>query len=89
MTTKEILRRAKRKIEAGWCKGYYERQGSCCADGALILAARHFDERHKARSALRAVVGRQWSRIEHWNDAKERTKRQVLEAFDKAIASCG
>ncbi len=92
------LRRAARIIrERGWHRGTLRSQtGAVCALGALRIACRNdvfsvctFDRVYEgaAQSFGRAVgldpIGYD-SEIASWNDCDERTKPQVIRAFERA-----
>jgi hypothetical protein len=86
---KEILVKAKDILcTKGWIQGTFEKDGACCALGALgnatgDVAGCYFDE-VEAEHVLRRVVPN--GRIVAFNDTPGRTKEEVLEAFDQAIA---
>jgi hypothetical protein len=102
MTPKELLEKAKKTIqEKGWTQGAYKRgpnaEGGFCMYGAIYEAAgvmtssdgpdiiptgKLADSIHAARNALVRAVGNPIA----YNDAAGRTKDQVLEVFDDAIA---
>lgn len=97
-TAREVLMEARRLIdEKGWTQNTFARDKSgepvvpdaycavCfCSTGAIARAAQDDDllVRMEARRRLRAVID---SSIPDWNDNPERTKDQVLAAFDQAI----
>lgn len=58
-----------------------------CAMGAIIASMdEDIERRDEAACAVRRIVGES---LTCWNDAPERTHEEVLDAFDRAIASCG
>jgi hypothetical protein len=102
MNTAEILRKARALIETkGWTQHAIGRrpdgspihladnlpQASCfCAEGAILMVAGlSYGRREFTRSAgtVDRAVG---LRLHQWNDAPGRTREEVLDAFDKAIA---
>ena len=91
MTTAEILRGAKEKIEKhGWIQNSYgSDEIGFCSSGAIqsfVGLPRNQCARlcHPAMIAVRNAVGEYC--IPEWNDRPGRTKEEVLAAFDKAIA---
>lgn len=97
MTTVELLKAARAKIEQGWCQGTMakEQRGrmrgpkesySCswCVLGALAAAStlEELNPYRTARTLMEAVVA---PSLSAWNDAPGRTQAEVLAAFDKAI----
>lgn len=93
MKLSEILRAGKANIEArGWCQGdqmaiFGPDGGPCCVATAMpkgdafansLLAVDLFKE----ANGISPMVG-----IGTWNDAPERTKEEVLAAYDKAITA--
>lgn len=97
-TTKEILVAARALIaEKGWCTGVMARDANghavgeqdsnaaCyCVLGALTAA--NGDEIPNSVYVAFAYANGAESIVD-WNDVKGRTKEEVLEAFDKAIAA--
>lgn len=103
MTTLEVLRGARAKIAQGWCQGTAARDangvtsscfmelGACswCAIGAIYGAA-PVDELGEASAdaAIAALVTHvPGNAIAPWNDSPSRTQAEVLELFDRAIAT--
>jgi hypothetical protein len=97
MSVVEVLKRAKERIERGWCRGQFAvnahnepvselSQEACrwCTSGAFYAVCNDMDERNMARDVFRKVIDDE--NITRWNDSPGRTKREVLAAFDKAIA---
>lgn len=99
-TTAQVLQEARALIEAGWCQGPFYRleQGAeqYCAIGAVRRVVGTDYEtfgyvRHDPAEAALSLVAR---RISHgtfccaiaYNDARGRTKEQVLALFDRALA---
>jgi hypothetical protein len=95
-TTKQVLIAAKWILEnKGWCQGYYRKnaQGqdvyddaqasSFCSIGAIwAVKATNSNLISEAVKLLDKASG---SNTVFWNDALDRTKKEVLEGFDKAI----
>jgi hypothetical protein len=103
-TTKDILVEARDLIEKGWCQGDGARGATgkvvrpldpdavCfCAVGAIDRVCEGDDLlREEAWHRLRlGIFGDIRGPIVKWNDAPERTKPEVLAAFQKAIDSLG
>lgn len=93
-TTLEILIGARAIVERGWSQraGYRNASGHVCfaADAthhcpiaAILVSSHPVASSEKAIEALRQVTGQ--PNIVAWSDAPERTKAEVLEAFDEAI----
>lgn len=88
-TPKAILKHAAKLIEErGWCRGDYEDDdGRLCLIGAIRLASTGSSNRHNHRTedAYRAF---RWaeniSDAVYWNDARSRSKHQVIKALLKA-----
>lgn len=95
----EILQRIRAKVSKYWIKGSYARdvRGNSVASGAdsackwcLVgaVASECSEEsiatRHALTHAINKIIGTGWS-IEAWNDAKGRTKEEVLDVIDKVI----
>jgi hypothetical protein len=93
-TTLEVLRDAKGYIiRYGWCQGYEVNDlGQACAMGALDRVCGDPYSTLKAADLLAAHLQKDWRRntqsssdIVDYNDARGRTKRQILGLFDQAI----
>lgn len=87
MSTAGVLRAARALLERqGWCQGVYRNMnGSYCAAGALRAVCDDFSTNNSAAVLiLRSVPGALL--LSDWNDAPERTRDEILEAFSKAIA---
>ena len=88
MRDHEILRKAADLIEEeGHCKGGLKRDGRYCALGALAMAATG-DVKNLVSPATRALSryidpegGGLSSQITNWNDNKERTADEVINAL--------
>ncbi|MGB3937522.1 MAG: hypothetical protein WBL29_17635 [Burkholderiales bacterium] len=78
------LRKARELVKRGWCQGASKRGRAHCAWHAVAIGEHYQD----ATYYLGRAVGtdRTGSCIVDWNDAKDRTKAQVVAAFTKAIA---
>lgn len=90
-TAKVLEKARKRLIDNGWCQGWAgSPNGPACASGAIQFTAREIRDWESgslraddARKALRKAIGKKY--ITDWNDARTRTKKQVLGAFTRAI----
>lgn len=79
----------------GWHRGWFTNgHGGFCAAGAIHMVCSGSASLAKvagtarakrAKAALKKIVNEPM--LGPWNDAEGRTKRQVLSAFDRAIAS--
>lgn len=94
MKTSQILRDAKATIQKyGWMKGLYgdERRGFCILGAVMYqMEAPETGITTAAIDELAKVVGipKQMSaQIAWWNDSPARTKAQVYDVFDQAIAN--
>ena len=100
MTTAEVLRAARAKIEQGWCQGesargsrgtYIDPAASeaqeWCPLGALdyVCYRNAYSYYDGARTALAKAM--RSASVSDWNDMLGRTKEEVLAAFDRAIAA--
>ena len=96
---KEVLVKARSKIEQGWCQGASARgRGGrtdvACADDAArewcalgaILAVCGPGPEYQFVDAFMVNAGVQ--HITVWNDRPGRTQAEVLAAFDRAIEAC-
>jgi hypothetical protein len=90
------LREARALIERGWTQGAFARHAngrvigcesesaSCfCMAGAIMRVTPSIYSFERFIEPLCVVIGDR--RLDHWNDAPERTQAEVLAAFDKAI----
>lgn len=81
---KNVLKKATDRVRRGWLQdALHDYRGNVCALGAIECSTRSYDLRQDAEIALRRVIG--YPFIDRWNDARGRTKDQVVEAFRKAI----
>lgn len=91
MNAVDILRGARALIEKQWCQGY-DTYGYCVIT-ALGYSERRLNapyaECQAARGALRIAIDAHLhcGIIFRWNDAPERTKEDVLAAYDRAITA--
>lgn len=100
MSTADVLRKAKVKIEQGWCQLASARDASgnpvhpgspsaCefCMTGAIEAAAGMMsrNEYLDLSKHVRSSLPVQALGIPSWNDSRLRTKEEVLAVFDKAI----
>jgi len=70
------LMNGRRRIERGWCQGVLNRGDEVCAIGAM--------KDHIALEMLMEAHGK--TGLIDWNDEPGRTKEDVLELYDRAIA---
>jgi hypothetical protein len=81
----ELLVGGRANVAKGWCQNVYRRGDNVCILGAIGFSNAKFNE-----ISWRAVVfleqATHWRDISQWNDESDRTKEQVLAAFDTAIA---
>lgn len=99
MTSVEVLRAARAKIEIGWTQGSYARDkhgnrvseisplATCwCLLGACCaqFEGAIIINEHAVTRFLQFATG--CSKLEAWNDTNGRTAGEVLSAFDRAIA---
>jgi hypothetical protein len=92
MTVVDQLKTARRRIARKWGQGAYYKDGAYCAVGALEPTG-DYVERYApdAFGLLSAIVAPDENvpmsgHVIQWNDQPQRTKAEVLEAFDVAIA---
>jgi hypothetical protein len=88
---KRVLRRAREMVKAGWCQKWAEqidpwrRIHSRCASRAIEDAANELRlDDFVPLALLTKVIGTPYN-IPMWNDAENRSKADVLAAFDKAM----
>lgn len=89
----EILLAAKRKISdpEAWGKGRRNidrAMNTCCIAEAIEECAPHSRERRRAVLAIYNAAGleMQWGNLVEWNDAPERTHKEVLAVITLAAA---
>jgi hypothetical protein len=89
----EVLQKLGRVIdllasEERWCKGIAETPGGRrCLMGAIRKAEGHLLLEPVVLEAIREVTGRNYWRIESFNDAKATSHALVLEVLDRASAN--
>jgi hypothetical protein len=94
VTTVQVLRKARRLIKRGWCKGImrryrYGKVVGHCALGAIVDAiGSPYGPKHNDAVGRFENVIRTNSSITTWNDSPFRRKAEVLAAFDRAIKAC-
>lgn len=91
-TTLQILKAARNKVAdpLDWGQGPRLRRGrfqSCCAAEAIEEVVEASPERIRAYRAFANAAGIDVQRIPEWNDAPERTHKEVMAAFNLAIAT--
>ena len=84
------LMRGRSRIERGWCQGKMASPTGVCAIGALSGAVVYGHEAERAVKILNLAIGegssQSWHDVIRWNDAPGRTKEEVLDLYDRAIA---
>lgn len=83
-----ILKRARGFIADGWCQGSMYIGDSVCLVGGVDRAAQNSSDYHAVLLYLQLFLPDRAMYLTSWNDRPERTKEEVLELYDKAIASC-
>lgn len=82
------LREARERIKGGWCQGTARQtiagQDHYCLVAALFQSRRALSAQYRAENIIRALIGD--TVIHAWNDKPGRTKSQVLDLIDRAIA---
>lgn len=97
MSALQVLEGARRRLETGWVQGFFaaDENGdgvdvnsplACrwCSGGAIRVESDEDGVYYAARCLLTTAI--ESISIADWNDEPGRTKEEVLEAFDKAIA---
>jgi hypothetical protein len=82
----QMLIEGKDRVQSGWCQKAMRQRGSVCMIGSLRI--RDFDAFLQAEDLLLNAVnllGYPQRTVRDFNDDVSRTKRQVLEVYDKAI----
>jgi hypothetical protein len=82
--TTKLLIAARERIERGWCQKKMRLGGEVCMVGAMADARANEEA---WRRMARATGIANLAVLADWNDRPERTKEEVLAAFDRAIAS--
>lgn len=99
ITTADVLKRARRLLERGWCQHQMasDAKGGMCAAGSSRAVA--FCARGAIWTSAMALCSPEWHRAAEdaeaamepivggmvaWNNAPERTHEEVLQAFDRA-----
>jgi hypothetical protein len=89
MKAKDVLVAARKLIEKpeNWAKHRFGLdEGASCAMGAIHRAARELNmNTAECRFFLERAAKTFPYGLEDWNDARRRTHKQVLSAFDRAI----
>jgi hypothetical protein len=89
VTTVEVLRAARARIETSWVQadeGGYVGSPNYCALLATSGLADSNKEWQADEYVQRAIGTDSATGVAGWNDAPGRTREEVIEAFDKAIA---
>jgi hypothetical protein len=73
----QALIEGRQQIEAGWCQGIARMAGAVCTAAAVSHSL-------NAIQMLYRALGHE--RIVDFNDAADRTKEDVLDLYDRAIA---
>ena len=93
-----VLTRALKRIKKGWCQENYaidkngedvdpcgDKAVAWCALGAIdSIIPNEFSIINDCEKTLLSMI--KGNSISHWNDAKKRTKEEVVALFEKAIA---
>lgn len=90
MSAVDILRSARALIERQWCQGNDKASAANHAYGHCVVSALAYSDPwyQVARDALQTAIGADsWLHVVAWNDAPERTKEDVLAAYDRAISA--
>jgi hypothetical protein len=83
----QMLIEGKRQVTSGWCQGAMRQRGSACMIGSLTVS--DFELFSNAEALLLEAIrklGYPHSSVAGFNDDLHRTKQQVLEVYDRAIA---
>lgn len=90
MTTVEVLRVARARIDFGWVQGtkavLSENTNHCCVSATTGITDIPSIERRAERFVRAALDVKTDHELLAWNDRRGRTKDEVLALFDKAIA---
>lgn len=92
--TTRTLMKARDILEKGWCQGRLEIGDKHCIAGAIRLAmgipvdnslsrSSRCDEYWVVSNAVASAIG--WNDVVSFNDERDRTHAEVLEAMDRAI----
>lgn len=76
----KVIKLARTLVQRGWCKGN-EKGEQQPMDAALAAAGRQLNELGSYRGltlAVHAITAKIGENIQTWNDAKDRTKDEVL-----------
>lgn len=85
---KEQARAAAARLRKyGWCKGEYFKGKKCCALGAIRKACKADQDDTDLARAFASAIGVGQFDVHKWNDKPERTKEEVIEAFDRIANS--
>ena len=80
----KLLIEGRDRIERGWCRNRLQWNGAVCMLGAIGWGERPSARQLAARNRLARAIGTY--HVPRWQDAPERTKTDVLAAYDAAIA---
>lgn len=91
MSVLEVLVGAKALLEKrGWCQGMPGLSSKVCSSMAIAqthaLESLQLEAYHRLLDEIRATGWSHTTSVVTWNDEYERTKEQVLAAYDGAIA---
>lgn len=101
MNTKEALIKAKNLLNQGWCQAKFRDSESnkYCTMGAIFAVCPDQNGQNEMVEAFGSLLPENPSNglkgtyaimanIMRWNDAPERTKKEVIEVLNKAIEAC-
>jgi hypothetical protein len=83
----QMLTVGREQVKRGWCQGSMRQRGSACMIGSLVVD--DFDVFTNAESLLLSAIrqlGYAHASVASFNDDLHRTKDQVLDVYDRAIA---
>jgi hypothetical protein len=83
----QTLREAKQQVEQGWCQHFMRQRGSVCMIGSLATNdySQFIDAEARLLEAIRSL-GYRHASVAAFNDDLCRTKLEVLQVYDEAIA---
>src|SRR5438552_9686927 len=83
----QMLMEGRRQVTSGWCQGSMRQRGSACMIGSLTVS--DYDLFNDAEALLLEAIrklGYPHASVAGFNDDLHRTKQQVLDVYDRAIA---
>jgi hypothetical protein len=82
-----MLIEGRQQVATGWCQGSMRQRGAACMIGSLAVS--DYDQFAAAEALLLEAIrklGHSHPTVAGFNDDPQRTKEQILQVYDRAIA---